>query len=66
MAADARIVLGSFGDHGGDVIELAPARQLHGQVLGDGGFAAFGTAGDEDRHALPSTVKLSPLRISSR
>ena len=66
MAADARIVLGSFGDHGGDVIEPSAAHQHHSQVLGDGGFAAFGTASDEGRHALPSTVKLSPLRISSR
>ena len=40
--------------------------QGHRQILGQGGFSAFGTAGNKVGHFAPSTENLSPSRISSR
>ena len=36
------------------------------QILGQRGFAVLGAAGNEIGHFAPSTVNLSPSRISSR
>ena len=48
------------------IVMLAAFCKGNTQVLGQGGFAVLGSAGDEVRHFAPSTVNLSPSRISSR
>ena len=66
VPADALPILLIAGNHGGDVIALPAPGQLYRQVLGKGGLTVLCPTGDKDNHFVPSTVNLSPSRISSR
>ena len=66
VPADPLPILLIAGNHGGDILALPAPGQLSRQVLGNGGLTVLCPTGDKDNHFAPSTVNLSPSRISSR